>query len=200
MWKQVPIPQLLQAAAGEQKYARTWNFEFFCLTIRVTFEQNKKKIWKGHVGGICWFHMEWPSSWYWETFMQYITVKLHNFWSPKIDKKVINSSTKCLISVIIAILTPHVIPQLLVNVWLIFDLQKHACKLTLFTFLSVWKMGVYCMLKQAVWPRNFVCMYPLFPHAKADPIQVVEQEHNFSKFDQLPISLRTGPTVLHISK
>ena len=38
---------------------------------------------------------------------------------------VINSFTKCLISVKIAILTPHIIPLLLVNVWLIFDLQKY---------------------------------------------------------------------------
>ena len=40
-------------------------------------------------------------------------------------KKVINSSTKCLTSVKIAIFTPHIIPPSLVNVWLIFNLQKH---------------------------------------------------------------------------
>ena len=28
----------------------------------------------------------------------------------------------------------------------------------------------------------------LFPHARADTIQVLEHEHNFSKFDQLTIS------------
>ena len=39
-----------------------------------------------------------------------LAVKMPNFWGPKIDKKVINSSTKCLISVKIAILTPHIIP------------------------------------------------------------------------------------------
>ena len=53
-----------------------------------------------------------------------LAVKLHNFLGPKIDKKVISSSTKCLISGKIAILT-HIIPPLLVNVWLIFDLQKY---------------------------------------------------------------------------
>ena len=41
-----------------------------------------------------------------------------HFWSPKIDKKVINSSTKCLISVKIAILTPHIItPPLVMFGW-----------------------------------------------------------------------------------
>ena len=53
-----------------------------------------------------------------------LAIKMANFWGPKIDKKVINSSTKCLISMKIAILTPHIIPLLLVNIWLIFDLQK----------------------------------------------------------------------------
>ena len=48
-----------------------------------------------------------------------------NFWGPKKYKKVINSSTKCLISIKIAIMTPHIIPLPLVNVWLIFDLQKY---------------------------------------------------------------------------
>ena len=55
-----------------------------------------------------------------------LAVKMPNFWGPKIDKskkKVINSSTKCLISVKIAILTPNIIPPPLVNSWLIFDLQ-----------------------------------------------------------------------------
>ena len=39
----------------------------------------------------------------------------------------------------------------------------------------------------------------LFPHARADTIQVLEQEHNFSKFDQLTIYF-PGPIVLHIIK
>ena len=54
-----------------------------------------------------------------------LAVKMPNFWGPKKDKKVINSPTKCLISVKIAILTPHIIPLPLVNVWLISDLQKY---------------------------------------------------------------------------
>ena len=48
-----------------------------------------------------------------------LAIKMPNFWDPKIDKKVINSSTKCLISVKIAILTPHIIPPSLVNVWFV---------------------------------------------------------------------------------
>ena len=54
-----------------------------------------------------------------------LSVKMPNFWGPKIDKKVISSPTKCLISVKIAILTPYIIPPPLVNIWLIFDLQKY---------------------------------------------------------------------------
>ena len=50
------------------------------------------------------------SSWYWQTLFS-LAVKWHKFWGPKIDKKVINSYTKCLISVKIAILTPHIIPR-----------------------------------------------------------------------------------------
>ena len=61
--KQVPTPQLSQAATGERKDARTWNLGYFRFTTRVTFERNKKKIQEGHVGTflkIWWFHMEWP--------------------------------------------------------------------------------------------------------------------------------------------
>ena len=38
------------------------------------------------------------------------------------------------------------------------DLQKHVNWLSLhfWRFLSVWKMGVYCMLKQAVWSEHAV--------------------------------------------
>ena len=50
-----------------------------------------------------------------------LAVKMPNFWGPKIDKKVIDSSTQCLISVKIAILTPHIIPhpvgKCLVDIW-----------------------------------------------------------------------------------
>ena len=41
---------------------------------------------------------------------------------PKIGKNAINSSTKSLVSVKIAILTPTIIPPPLASVWLIFDL------------------------------------------------------------------------------
>ena len=46
------------------------------------------------------------------------------------------------------------------NVWLISDLQKHVHWLwnSHKDFLSVLKMGVYCMLKQAVWAYSFVCI------------------------------------------
>ena len=52
-----------------------------------------------------------------------LAVKMPHFWSP--EMRVINSPTKCLISVKIAILTPHIISPTLVNVWLILDLQKY---------------------------------------------------------------------------
>ena len=62
--KQVPTPQLSQAATGERKESRTWNLEIFRLTIRVTFERNKKKIQEGHVG----------------TFIKIWSVLLSNIW------------------------------------------------------------------------------------------------------------------------
>ena len=63
------------------------------------------------------------------------------------DKKVINSSTKCLISVKIAILTPHIIPPPLVNVWLIFDLQKYVNWLCVILEVNpcFQKAHVFCM-------------------------------------------------------
>ena len=56
------------------------------------------------------------------------------------DEKVIISSTKYLISVKIAILTPHIIPPPFVNVWLIFDLQKHVT--LLFLHFKVFFIGL----------------------------------------------------------
>ena len=50
------------------------------------------------------------SSWYWETFIQ-SSCQIEQFSRSKIDKKVINSSTNCLISVKIAIPTHHIIPS-----------------------------------------------------------------------------------------
>ena len=85
-----------------------------------------------------------------------------NFWGPKIDKKVINSSTKCLISVKIAILTPHIIPPPLVNVWLIFDLQKYVNWLCVFLGVNpcFQRAHVFCMdLQPAADPYNVVCSY-----------------------------------------
>ena len=83
-----------------------------------------------------------------------------NFWGPKKDKKVINSSTKCLISVKIAIMTPHIIPLPLVNVWLIFDLQKYVSWLCVFSKVNpcFQKAQVFCMdLQPAADPYNVVC-------------------------------------------
>ena len=83
-----------------------------------------------------------------------------NFWGPKKDKKVINSSTKCLISVKIAIMTPHIIPLPLVNVWLIFDLQKYVNWLSVFSKVNPFfqKAQVFCMdLQPAADPYNVVC-------------------------------------------
>ena len=83
-----------------------------------------------------------------------------NFWGPKKYKKVINSSTKCLISVKIAIMTPHIIPLPLVNVWLIFDLQKYVNWLCVFSKVNPFfqKAQVFCMdLQPAADPYNVVC-------------------------------------------
>ena len=86
-----------------------------------------------------------------------------NFWGPKKYKKVINSSTKCLISVKIAIMTPHIIPLPLVNVWLIFDLQKYVNWLCVFSKVNPFfqKAQVFCMdLQPAADPYNVVCKQP----------------------------------------
>ena len=83
-----------------------------------------------------------------------------NFWGPKIDKTVINSSTKCLISVKIAILTPHIIPPPLVNIWLIFDLQKYVKWRCMFLEVNpcFQKAHLFCMdLQPAADPYNVVC-------------------------------------------
>ena len=85
-----------------------------------------------------------------------------NFWGSKKYKKVINSSTKCLISVKIAIMTPHIIPLLLVNVWLIFDLQKYVNWLCVFSKVNPFfqKAQVFCMdLQPAADPYNVVCRF-----------------------------------------
>ena len=85
-----------------------------------------------------------------------------NFWGPKKYKKVINSSTKCLISVKIAIMTPHIIPLSLVNVWLIFDLQKYVNWLCVFSKVNPFfqKAQVFCMdLQPAADPYNVVCRF-----------------------------------------
>ena len=88
-----------------------------------------------------------------------------NFWGPKKYKKVINSSTKCLISVKIAIMTPHIIPLPLVNVWLIFDLQKYVNWPCVFSKVNPFfqKAQVFCMdLQPAADPYNVVCRMALF--------------------------------------
>ena len=76
-----------------------------------------------------------------------LAVKMPNFWGPKVDKKVINSSTKRLISVKITIFTPHIIPPPLVNVWLIFDLQKYVNWLCVFWEVNpcFQRAHIFCM-------------------------------------------------------
>ena len=63
------------------------------------------------------------------------------------EHSLINSSTKYLISVKIAILTPNIIPLPLVNVWLIFDLQKYVNWLCVFLEVNpcFQKAHVFCM-------------------------------------------------------
>ena len=92
-----------------------------------------------------------------------LAVKMPNFWGPKKDKKVINSSTKCLISVKIAIMTRHIIPLPLVNVWLIFDLQKYV-QLTLVYFRK--SIRAFKKHRSFVWSTASCrsiqcCMYPI---------------------------------------
>ena len=85
-----------------------------------------------------------------------------HFWGPKKDKKVINPSTKCLISVKIAILTPHIIAPPLVNVGLIFDLQKYVNWLCVFLEVNpcFQRAHVFCMdLQPAADPYNVVWLY-----------------------------------------
>ena len=83
-----------------------------------------------------------------------------------------NFSTKRLISVKIAILTPHIIlvtvtcnSVLLVNVQLIWFAET--CKLTLFTLLKIFISLKNGSLLQAVWVRSFV--YSLHYHFKNHP-------------------------------
>ena len=78
--------------------------------------------------------------------------QLHNFWGSKIDEMVINSSIK-LISVKVAIPIPNILPVPVVNIWLIFDLQKHV-SLTLFTFLKIF-IGLKKWEFIACWNRQF---------------------------------------------
>ena len=84
---------------------------------------------------------------YTERLLFSLAVKMPNFWGPKIDKKVINSSTKCLISVKIAVFTPHIISPPLVNVWLIFNKQKHVNWLCVFLEVNpcFQKVHIFCM-------------------------------------------------------
>ena len=100
-------------------------------------------------------------SWYWEfeRLLFSLAVKIPNFWGPKIDKKVINFSTKCLISVKIAILTAHIIPPPLVNIWLIFDLQKYVKWLCMFLEVNPCFKRAHLLygLQPAADPYSVVC-------------------------------------------
>ena len=119
-------------------------------------------------------------SWYWEIFIS-SSCQNTQFWGPKIDKKVIKSSTKCLISVKIAILNPLITSPLLVNVWLIFHLQKYVKLSTDFvcfwTSFHAFKVHVFCMdLQPAADPYNVVCTYmALTPYFWTDRLVVNAQ-------------------------
>ena len=83
-----------------------------------------------------------------------------NFWGPKVDKKVINSSTKCLISVKIAILT-LIIPPPLVNVLVDIWLAEYFNWVTLCVFRSQSMLSksmsfVWMGLQPAADPYNVV--------------------------------------------
>ena len=110
-----------------------------------------------------------------------LAVKMLNFWGPKKYKKVINSSTKCLISVKIAIMTPHIIPLPLVNVWLIFDLQKYVNWLCVFSKVNPFfqKAQVFCMdLQPAADPYNVVCrpIYDVLVAVDHTHDQIIDQQ------------------------
>ena len=109
-----------------------------------------------------------------------------NFWGPKKDKKVINSSTKCLISVKIAVMTPHIIPLPLVNVWLIFDLQKYVNWLCVFSKVNPFfqKAQVFCMdLQPAADPYNVVCKQTL--HTAVTIATLYRRSSNMSRILKL---------------
>ena len=129
-----------------------------------------------------------------------------NFWGPKIDIKVINSSTKCLISVKIAILTPHIIPPPLVNIWLIFDLQKYVRWLWMFLEVNpCFHPHVFCMdLQPAADPYNVVCsLFVHFSHVHV-PNYIyyvtcrVPSITRFAFFDGIHISIYLHECIIHV--
>ena len=69
--------------------------------------------------------------------------QIASFLRSKKDKEVINSSTKCLISVKIANFTLHIIPLLLENVRLISDLQKHQLKHVNWLWLHLYRFYLF---------------------------------------------------------
>ena len=87
-------------------------------------------------------------------------VKISNFWGPKIDKNAIRSSNKSLISAKIKILIPGIIPALLGNVWLIFNLQKHKNQLCLrspsaISFSSIHRVLLPQICLKRLGPKNW---------------------------------------------
>ena len=96
------------------------------------------------------------SSWYWETFIQsscQIVQFLRFKNRQKGDQFFYQMPYFCE-----NCNPPHIIPLQLVNVWLIFDLQKHVTDFVYIfkDLLAVWKVGIYCMLKQAIWAFSFM--------------------------------------------
>ena len=78
--------------------------------------------------------MNW--SWYWETFIYSLAVKMPNFWGPQIDKKVINSPT---------------------NVWFLWKLQS---SLLISYHRRWWKFGWFLICRNM--STDFVCFWKSF--------------------------------------
>ena len=116
---------------------------------------------------------------------------------PDPDEKVINSSTKCLISVKIAILTPHIIPPPLVNVWLIFDLQKYVNWLCVFLKVNPRFQStrlLYGSTASSADPYNVVCscsilsLYNRFYWTPATSSKQPVKDNEVVVSDWLPLS------------
>ena len=130
-------------------------------------------------------------SWYWETFI-YSSCQNAQFLKSKNRQKMINSSTKCLISVKIAILTPHIIPPPLVNGWnlicrnmstdcvfwkSIHAFKEHISFLWIYSQLQIHTMLLFCMYPQ---PTQMLIEYGI-----SDWMFVYNKSKNHSKMGHI---------------